>query len=188
MNSSPRLLLLVLAVWGLAAVVVGAVHLLVYLPPWTMPLLIGSLTAALTAAAVGRGWLAQAVRAIGTRAILRLHLLRFIGFYFIWLHVQGRLPQEFAERAGWGDVIAAVGVLILLVLPSGAGFDRALAVWNWVGLMDLVLAVGTAGWLNLTRPGSMNELAALPLALVPLWIVPILLTSHLVLFRRSRPA
>jgi hypothetical protein len=94
------------------------------------------------------------------------------------------LPAEFAHRAGWGDVIAAAGALILLFWPEGPGFRRALWIWNIVGLADLFVAVGTAGWLNLTRPGSMIEVAGLPLTLVPLWAVPILITSHWVVFRR----
>jgi hypothetical protein len=109
---------------------------------------------------------------------------RFVGFYFLWLHAQGRLPAEFAHRAGWGDIIAAAGALILLFWPEGPGFRRALWIWNIVGLADLFVAVGTAGWLNLTRPGSMIEVAGLPLTLVPLWAVPILMTSHFVIFRR----
>jgi len=184
MNSPLRRLLTILAAWGLAAVAAGALRLMLHVPPFMVPLLIGGLTAALAAAAFGSGWMAGAVRSIGTRAILRVHLLRFIGFYFLLLHAHGRLPREFAERAGWGDVIAAAGAFILLLVPPGAGFSRSLAVWNWIGLIDLVVAVGTAGWLNIARPGSMSELAGLPLALVPLWIVPILLASHLVLFRR----
>ncbi len=184
MNKPLGRLLFLLALWGLGAAAAGAVHLLLRVPPLAVPLLIGGLTAALAVAAAGRGSLGEAVGAIATRTVLRLHLLRFIGFYFLWLHAQGRLPREFAERAGWGDVIAAAGALALLLLPPGAGFRRALAVWNVVGLADLVVAVATAGWLNLTRPGSVDELAGLPLALVPLWIVPVLLTSHILLFFR----
>ncbi len=186
MNTSLGRLLLILAVWGLAAVAAGAVHLLVHAPPFMAPLLISGLTAALAAAAFSPGSPRQAVRGIGTRAILRIHLLRFIGFYFIWLQTQGRLPQEFAQRAGWGDVIAAGGAALLLLVPPGSEAGLSLLLWNWVGLADLVAAVATAGWLNATRPGSMSELGGLPLALVPLWIVPILLTSHLELFRRLR--
>lgn len=185
MSGSPRPLAWVLLPWGVAAAAAGAFHLLYRVPPAAVPLLVGGLTAALAAAALGRGRVAGAARAVGTRAILRVHLLRFIGFWFLALHAQGRLPAEFAERAGWGDVLAAAGAGALLLLSPGTVFRRALAAWNWIGLADLVVAVGTAGWLNLTRPGSMNELAGLPLCLVPLWIVPVLVTSHLELFRRA---
>lgn len=179
----PRFLLL-LAVWGLAATAAGAVHLLLHLPVFAVPALVGGLTAALAVAVSRVAWLSEAVRRISVRGILAVHLIRFVGFYFLWLHAQGRLPAEFAHNAGWGDVVAAVGALALLVWPEGPGFRRALVLWNLVGLADLFVAVGTGGWLNLTRPGSMIELAGLPLTLVPLWVVPVLMVSHFVIFRR----
>ncbi len=67
------------------------------------------------------------------------------------------------------------------MLPEGVGFRRALFGWNILGALDLLVAVGTAGWLNVVRPGSMIELSLLPLTLVPLWIVPVLLSTHLVM-------
>jgi hypothetical protein len=182
-SSLPRLLIL-LAVWGLAAAAAGAVHLFLHLPPYVVPVLVGGLTLALTLAAFRAGWINETVRKIGLRPILAVHLGRALGFYFLWLYAQGRLPAEFAHRAGWGDIIAAAGAFILLFWPEGPGFRRALWIWNVVGLADLFIAVGTAGWLNLTRPGSMIELAGLPLTLVPLWLVPMLITSHFVIFRR----
>ena len=72
----------------------------------------------------------------------------------------------------------------MLFWPEGRGFRRALFWWNIVGAADLLVAVGTAGWLNATRPNSMIEMASLPLTLVPLFAVPVLLTSHLYLLRR----
>jgi fatty acid desaturase len=74
--------------------------------------------------------------------------------------------------------------LVLLFWPEGKGFGRAVFWWNIIGAADLLLAVGTGGWLNLTRPGSIIELAGLPLTLVPLWLVPVLLSSHLYLLRQ----
>jgi hypothetical protein len=88
-------------------------------------------------------------------------------------------PAEFAHRAGWGDIAAAGGALVLLFWPEGAGFRRALLGWNIFGAADLLLAFGTAGWMNLTRPGAMIEMSGLPLTLVPLWLVPVLLSSHI---------
>ena len=176
--------LLLLLLWGLAATAAGAVHLLASLPPSVVPVLVGGLTVSLTVAALHPTWAGDAVSRIGLRRLLAFHLIRFVGFYFLWLHAQGRLHAEFANRAGWGDIVAAAGALGLLFWPDGPAFRRALAVWNVVGLADLVVAVGTGGWLNLTRPGSMAEMSGLPLTLVPLWIVPVLMASHFVIFRR----
>ena len=47
------------------------------------------------------------------------------------------------------------------------------------------MAVGTAAWLTLTRPGSMVEITELPLTLIPLWAVPVLLSSHILLLRQQ---
>jgi hypothetical protein len=182
-SSLPRFFLL-LAVWGLAAAAAGSVHLLFRLPPYAVPVLIASLTIGFALAVSRVGWISETVRKISMRQLLAVHVLRFVGFYFLWLYAQGRLPAEFAHRAGWGDVIAAAGALVLLFWPEGPGFRRALWLWNVIGLADLFVAVGTAGWLNLTRPGSMIEVAGLPLTLVPLWGVPMLMVSHFVIFRR----
>lgn len=189
MKTSLRPLLLPLAIWGLAAVLAGSVHLLAHLPPFAVSLLVAGLTTALAVASSRLPAMGEAVASLSLRTILAVHLARFLGFYFLWLHAQGRLPAEFAHRAGWGDVIAAAGALLLLFAPEGPGFRRAVWVWNIVGLADLVVAVGTASWLNLTRRGSMIEVSHLPLALVPFWLVPILLVSHLVIFQRlGRPS
>jgi hypothetical protein len=119
---------------------------------------------------------------------LAVDLGRFVGLYFLRLLAEGRLPAEFAERAGWGDVIAAAGALALIPWRDSPGFRRALAFWNWLGLIDLLVAVATAAWLNITRPGSMAELSTFPLTLVPLFLVLILFASHLVLMQPRRIA
>ncbi len=183
MKSPTHRLLLLLFCWGGAAFVFGAFKLLTFLFSPAVPMLIASLTVGFSVGIWRITWLRSAVEALSIRIILSAHLVRFIGFYFLWLHAQGRLPVEFAQRAGWGDIVAASGALALLFWPEGAGFKRGLFWWNLIGATDLLFAVGTGGWLNSSRPGSMRELAELPLVLVPLWLVPVLLSSHLYLIR-----
>jgi len=188
MKTSPLPLLLLLALWGAAVTAAGSVHLLAHLPPFMLPVLVACLTAAFGRAVTRRGAVREALAGLSLRQILAANVLRFIGFYFLWLNLQGRLPKEFADRAGWGDIVAAAGALLLLFLPDGPFFRRALRVWNLLGLADLIVAVGTAGWLNITRPGSMIQVFGLPLVLVPLWLVPIYLIGHFIVFRRlGRP-
>lgn len=184
MKTSSQRLLLLLALWGLAAGVAGFFHLLQHLPPASAPVLIAGLTVGFSLALARLGWLQEAAAALGVRTILAAHLVRFVGIYFLWLQAQGRLPAEFAERAGGGDIMAATGALGLLFWPEGRGFRRALFWWNIFGAADLVVAVGTAAWLTITRPGSMIEITQLPLTLIPLWAVPVILSSHLYLLRQ----
>lgn len=179
----PRLLLL-LALWGGIVAAAAAGGLLRRLGPLGVPLLALGFTAGSILLALRAGWARRAWAAVPLRAILAAHLGRFVGAYFLWLASRGRLPALFAERAGWGDIAAAAGALLLLPVPEGRFFRRALAVWNLIGVADLLLAVGTAGWLNRAQPGSMAEMGGFPLALVPLFAVPVLLTSHGVVARR----
>ena len=184
MTTSSQPLLVLLALWFLAAVGAGAFHLLQHLPPASAQLLIAGLTIGFSFALARLGGLKDAAAALSVRSLLAAHLVRFVGIYFLWLHAQGRLPVEFAQRAGWGDIVAASGALGLLFLPEGRGFRRALFWWNLFGAADLVVAVGTAAWLTITRPGSMLEITQLPLTLIPLWAVPVLLSSHIYLLRQ----
>jgi hypothetical protein len=183
MKSSVRRLVVLLLFWGLAAAVAGSVGLIAHLPSLVVPLSVLGMSVALSVALGRVRWLQDAIASIGVRTLLAAHLVRFIGAYFIWLYAQGRLPQEFAMRAGWGDIVAAAGAALLLAWPRSPSFRPALLIWNVIAMLDLFVAVGTAGWLNVTRPGSMAEIANLPLALVPLFFVPVLMASHVAIFR-----
>src|SRR5437879_2833268 len=112
MSSSVSRLLWLLLVWGLLATVAGTFHLLEFLPPVGAQLSIAGLSVAFSIALARVDWLKQAAARLSPRAILAVHLGRYVGFYFLWLHAQGRLPMEFAQRAGWGDIAAATGALV----------------------------------------------------------------------------
>ena len=184
MNPTVRRFFQLVLLWGLAVAGFALSGLPRHLPPAAVPLLVVGLTISMIVASARVPWINDAFGTIGVRGIVGLHLFRFIGGYFIWLHAQGSLPEEFAMRAGWGDVATAAGAAVLLFWPDGPGFRRALLAWNVFGAADLFLAVGTAAWLNAIRPGSMNAMGEFPLLLVPLWAVPLMLATHAAIFRR----
>lgn len=184
MKPSVVRLVTLLLVWGLLTAVAGYFHFIAHVPSGVVPVLVFGLSVTLSFAAARVPWLQDAIVAIGLRRLLALHLIRFVGAYFLWLNAQGRLPIEFATRAGWGDIAAALGAVVLLFWPQSPSFRPALLIWNTIAMLDLFVAVGTAGWLNVVRPGSMAEIAGLPLTLVPLFFVPVLMASHVVIFRQ----
>lgn len=182
MNTPLARLSFILLGWALAASVAGRFQFLFFLPPWAVPLLVAGLTIGLTL--LLNRWLRPAVAELGVRRIVAVHLIRFVGAAFLWMQLQGRLPAEFAHRAGWGDIATAIGAGILLLWPAGRTFNRLLFAWNIFGALDLVVALGTAGWLNVTQPGSMIEASRFPLTLVPLFGVPVLLSTHWLMLRQ----
>jgi hypothetical protein len=117
-----------------------------------------------------------------------VHLARFVGFYFLFLYGLGELPWEFAVPGGLGDIaVATLAVVMLAVLwMNGPAGHRLLVAWNVLGLVDILFVVATAARLNLARPGSMHALTTLPLSLLPTFLVPLIIGSHLAMLARLR--
>ncbi len=144
---------------------------------------------ALTFAVLGLLFFVGPIRAWATAADVRwfvaFHLTRFVGIYFLLLYERGELPYAFAVLGGWGDIIVAVSALLLLVMGPPAGGRRGLYLaWNVVGLADILFVVMTAARLGLADADSMAALLRLPLSLLPTFVVPLIIASHIWLFKR----
>ena len=181
---------LVLWIWFAAAVAAGHYGLFPHLPAPAIQGVLFGLTALLLGAYFGIASVRTWADAIPLRAFLPLHLTRFVGLYFLLLYRRGELPYAFAVPGGIGDIIVAVlaGALIFVPLPA-PGFRRALTIWNVIGLVDILLVVLAAARLNLSAPSSMRALTYLPLSLLPAFLVPLIIASHVVIFfRLAAPA
>jgi hypothetical protein len=183
--SRSRLFPLIGFVWFLAALVVGASGRLASLAPPRPQLLLLLLTAALIAAGMlvpsFRAWLA----AVDLRSVIAIHLTRFIGVYFLVLYARGLLPFDFAVLGGWGDIAIATTALLWLVLVAEPTAQRTLLLlWNLCGLIDIVFVVATAARMATADPASMGPMRTLPLSLLPTFLVPLIIASHVLIFWR----
>jgi hypothetical protein len=110
--------------------------------------------------------------------ILLLHSMRHLGMMFL---TRGAtypgLPQEFAYKAAFGDLLTAIlaFVAIPLVLNGSGLAKRAVWVFNVVGTVDLLTAITTATIYN--APPAMG-----PAYWIPAFWVPMLLVTHYVVF------
>ena len=136
-------------------------------------------------------------RVVGTvpqQWLVGLQLFRVEGVIFLILYAAGRLPRQFAWPAGIGDVL--VGLLAPLValahLRNWRYANTVLRAWNLLGLADLAVAITTG---LLTSPGPFHLLALdtpnlligrYPLAMIPLFLVPIAILLHLASLRKLR--
>ena len=181
--------LLIGLVWLLAAIGLGLSGLLRQVRPPGPQIMIFGLTGALIAtywfSASFRSWL----NTLDLRAIVALHLTRFVGFYFLWLYGKGELPYRFAVPGGWGDIIVATGAAVILASWSGFGRWRpVLLIWNVYGLVDVLFVVATAAAEGRAMPASMAALLRMPLSLLATFLVPLIVSSHLLIFVRLRAA
>ncbi|RIL11144.1 MAG: hypothetical protein DCC75_02915 [Proteobacteria bacterium] len=177
-----------LLAWLIAAIVLSTVGFLRSAPPPFPQTCLVALTIALTHAVFFQRSVKLLLDTLDLRLLIGFHLTRFIGFYFLWLYQKGLLPYDFAVLGGWGDIIvagASIPILIGLTLKKGVSSVVLLA-WNTLGLVDILFVVATAARLALREPASMNQITHLPLSLLPLFIVPIIIASHLFIYRRIR--
>lgn len=117
---------------------------------------------------------------------------RVIGFVFLALLAQDRLPAVFALRAGWGDIaVGAAAPLVVLAYLSGRSWAPWLGIgFNVAGLADLALAVGTG---IMAAPGPLRQLfttpstevmTILPMVVIPVFLVPLLASIHVFSIRQ----
>lgn len=123
-------------------------------------------------------------RTVELRWLVLLHVTRFVGLYFFFLCSRGELPFAFAAPAGWGDIIVAALAVLLLAL-SGARNWNMLVIWNTIGLTDILFVVLTALRLGLEDWRSMHTLREWPLSLLPTFLVPMIIVSHVLIFWRA---
>lgn len=178
-------------IWFVIALALGASGTVrSWRPPQVVGVLFG-LTAVLVFAfqrvASFRAWLMT----IDVRLLVSLHLIRLVaGGLFLVLYGERQLPWAFAVPGGVGDMVVAVLALFLVaaVPPAGERARRAYLLWNVVGLIDILFVIFTAARLGLEDAASMQALLRLPLSVLPTFIVPLIIASHVVLFARLTPA
>ena len=118
---------------------------------------------------------------------------RFAGLGFIALYAYGVLPGVFAWPAGLGDIaigLTAPWMAAALIRRPAFAASRAFVIWNLLGILDLVVAVGTGAYGSMSATGAAGEIttrpmAELPLVLIPAYFVPIFVMLHVVALAQS---
>lgn len=172
-------------VWLVAAAAAGASGQVARLEPPVPQLILVGLTLLVLGAAVllygFRSWLQH----LDLRAYVAPHLIRLVGIYLLILGGRGVLPRGFAVPAGWGDIVVAILALALLLSwPALGGRHNLLLGWNLLGLADMLFVAVTATRLALAEPASMAPMLRWPLSLLPTFLVPLIIASHVLLFWR----
>ena len=178
----------ILAVLGVYQGVSGSLPTIPY--GILLPILIGSLVLWRSPA------LSRLIDAVPQNWIVAVQLYRALGVMFLILYSAGKLPGLFAWPAGAGDV--AVGLMAPVIASTYTGDPQgrsgAVALWNYFGIADLVVAVAT-GFLTSPSPfqlfafESPNELISIfPLVLIPTFLVPLSVLLHFASLGKLRRA
>ena len=175
------------AIWLIVAIAAGATGFFLRLPFPGPQLIMLSLVVATLAAGLANTRLRAWIDAIPLRLLVGVNAIRFIGISFLVLAARGLLDPVFAARAGWGDITVSILAIALVATGDPRTPARRLVYhgWNALGLLDLVVAVGTATAVTLqgTTPG-VEAILTFPLSIVPTFLVPLFLANHVFIFRR----
>lgn len=123
------------------------------------------------------------ILSLDLRVIAAMQAWRFAGMGFLFLYVYKVLPGLFALPAGLGDMavgLAAPWMILGLTRDPDFAASPAFVRWNWLGILDLVVALSLGASMAMVAPGTIGTapMATLPLLLVPIFLVPFFLMLH----------
>lgn len=175
---------LILALWAVAALVVGFSGVLTGYPVRVAQAIGASLTLAqVLYFALSKSFREEALD-WNLRTLTLFQSWRIIpgALFLYYFYALGQLPFSFAVIGGYGDIL--VGLTAIPICPLGNA-DRPhllkiLLGWQLVGLLDLLFVIRSAFVASLSDPNIMRPLTRLPLVLLPLILVPITLFAHFV--------
>jgi hypothetical protein len=107
-----------------------------------------------------------------------------VGALFIGAWYQGLLPAVFALVAGSGEILAGLLALRVrqMILKRRRLPRKTILAWNCFGASDFIIAAGAASLAGYFGTAA-TALEQFPFALVPGFLVPIALMTHVVVFR-----
>ncbi len=127
--------------------------------------------------------------------LVGVHAGRLLGVFFLLLYAAERLPPTFALAAGWGDIAVALAAPFVAwaIHRRAAGWRGLALTWNTLGFADLVLAVTLGVGSAADSPvrfiyeaAGSGTMSTLPWLLIPGFMVPLYLMTHLAIFSRLR--
>ena len=131
--------------------------------------------------------------------LIGVQVTRVMGMIFLTLYARGLMPAEFAIPSGIGDIIIGITApIVAVVLFFNLPFGKIVAIgWNIAGFAELTVAI-ILGFFTSPTPYQVLAftnpnyfLFDFPLALIPLFAVPLSLLLHIfslhVLFRQTKP-
>lgn len=130
------------------------------------------------------------LRYITLEDLIKMHLFRLVGVFFIILYSYHQLPREFAFSAGIGDLITALSAFPVawMVLKGKSWSIPTVYAWNIFGILDiltlLVIAALDVKHDIVTGGHSQLEMTIFPFVWFPAYAPVTILFLHTMIFRK----
>jgi hypothetical protein len=129
---------------------------------------------------------------ISLTTLVRLHVFRFVGVFFIIAWAYKALPTYFALSAGIGDIFAAVTGLIAIqfIRNKHKHYKTITLIWNIIGFWDIMNVLVSA--IIITKQSLENgtqgvvAMADFPFALIPAFAPATIVFLHIAIFKKLK--
>lgn len=160
------------------------------LPPRIMVLTALPLLAFYTIVLLNLPLTRRIIQEIPLSDLVRMHLFRLIGSFFVLMGLYGAVPKTFAFAAGFGDItIALSSVWVAWTLTNKKEYAIKLTwFWNTLGLLDILMTSFLAFWFTKQsiETGSLgvNVLTEFPFCFIPAFAPATIIFLHLCIYRK----
>jgi hypothetical protein len=130
------------------------------------------------------------IKTISLQSLVRLHIFRLIGVFFLITYYYGALPKYFAIAGGIGDMFAAItAIFVAYALDKKKPYAIKLTwLWNIIGLLDILnvaISAVVATRLSLTTNAqSVLEIANFPFVWIPAFAPATIIFIHVSIFKK----
>ncbi len=124
--------------------------------------------------------------------LVRLHIFRLIGVFFVLLAFYDALPKPFALIAGFGDMITAISsIFVVKAIQQKKSYAQKLTYyWNIFGAVDIMFTAVAANVLTKisidTGAMGVDSLAMFPFCIIPAFAPPTILLLHWAIFTKIK--
>jgi hypothetical protein len=183
-----RVWVLGILAWGAAVLVLSVTGVLAVLPLVVLP--------ALVVLGIVAPLVLVRLSPVSRRAVADVDIAHLTWFNvwrvpaaaaFFAVGARGLLPERFVANAAWGDLVAGALAPVVVIAGTrlvGAARRRAYLAFHVFSFGDFVVAVGTGLTFTLLGDPLMRTLLETPMALIPLWGVPLTGAVSLLALRR----
>ncbi|MEA5461045.1 hypothetical protein VB796_18430 [Arcicella sp. LKC2W] len=129
---------------------------------------------------------------VALESLVKLHIFRLIGVFFILLATHNALPKPFAFIAGIGDMLTAVSsIFVANAIQNKKSYAQKLTYyWNIFGTVDILFTAIAANVLTKisidTGAMGVDTLAFFPFCIIPAFAPPIILFLHWAIFQKTQ--
>ncbi len=134
----------------------------------------------------------QILENVNLSSLVRIHIFRLVGVFFILGWHYSILPKSFAFIAGLGDIFVAVTAIFVakLIDQKASNFKRITLIWNIIGFWDIVSVIVSAIYITKIAMESntigLLEMSKFPYCLIPAFAPATIIFLHICIFKKLK--